>query len=302
MPDIYSQTDKKTIRAALDETILKASCKAGIDHTHVCGGNARCSTCRVYVMEGLENCLPRNEKEQALAQKLGFPDNIRLACQTHIKGDIVIRRPVVDDLDVEIVLKQLEQGPGSKLGEEKELAFLFTDIENYTPFAEAFPPYDVVHVLNRYYQTMNDIIVNNKGIISDVAGDGILALFGVLELRKNPVWDAVNAVRDMKEALTPFNDYLTEMYGLSFGIRAGIHLGNVIVGHFDTGMMNKIAAIGDPVNMASRIEEANKAYGTQLLISQSARDHIDGLVQTHPVGGARLKGKSGEYDLYEVKI
>ncbi|MDZ7700543.1 MAG: hypothetical protein U5R49_27645 [Deltaproteobacteria bacterium] len=84
--------------------------------------------------------------------KAGLSDNIRLACQTRIKGDMTIRRPVVDDLDIKIILKQLEEGPGSKLGQEKELAILFTDIEHYTQFAEAFPAYDVVHVLSRYYQ------------------------------------------------------------------------------------------------------------------------------------------------------
>jgi len=302
MPEIFSQTDNKIIQVSPGETILEASRRAGIHHTHVCGGNARCSTCRVYVMEGVQNCLPRNEKEQALAQKLAFPDNIRLACQTRIKGDVVIRRPVVDDLDIEIILKQVEGGPGSKLGQEKDLAILFTDIEHYTQFAEAFPAYDVVHVLNRYYQTMNEIIVNHKGVISDVAGDGILALFGVVEPRENPVWDAVNAVRTMKEALIPFNRYLAQMYDRSFGIRAGIHFGSVIVGSFDTGMMSKIAAIGDAVNMASRIEQANKRYNTQLLISQPARDQIQGLAQTRKVGDARLKGKSGEYGLYEVVL
>jgi len=302
MPEVYSQTDQKTFHVSLDDTILEASRKAGIHHMHVCGGNARCSTCRVYVMEGLENCLPRNDKEKALAEKLSFSDHIRLACQTRISGDIVIRRPVIDDLDIEIILRQLEDGPGSKLGQEKELAILFTDIVNYTPFAEAFPAYDVVHVLNRYYQTMNDIIMHRKGVISDVAGDGILALFGILEARENPVWDAVTAVRDMNRALTPFNEYLTQMYGRSFGIRAGINYGSVIVGNFDTGMMNKISAIGDAVNMASRIEEANKVFGTELLISESAQEKIKGLAKTRKRKGATLKGKSGVYDLYEVSL
>ena len=174
MFEIFSHTDKKTFYASPDETILDAALKADINHAHVCGCNGRCSTCRVYVMDGLSNCLPRNENEEKVAAKLGFPDNIRLACQTKIKGDITIKRPVVDELDKEIILKQFNDESGTKLGKEIDLAILFTDIENYTQFAEAFPAYDVVHVLNRYFQTMNEIIVQHKGIISDVAGDGIL--------------------------------------------------------------------------------------------------------------------------------
>jgi len=302
MFEIFSQTDNKTICASPDSTILEATLKAKINHIHVCGGNARCTTCRVYIMDGLSNCRPRNEKEKQLAEKLGFPQNIRLACQTKISGNITIRRPVVDDLDIEIILKQFGDAPGTKLGQEKDLAILFTDIENYTEFAEAFPAYDVVHVLNRYYQTMNAIIVQHKGVISDVAGDGILALFGVIEDSKNPVLDAINTVRAMNTSLIQFNAYLNQMYDRSFGIRAGINFGKVIVGNFDTGMMSKISAIGDAVNLASRIETANKDFGTQLLISQWAKEEIQGVVETHKMYRARLKGKSGEYVLYEVEI
>jgi len=302
MFEIFSQTDNKRIFASPDSTILEATLKAKINHMHVCGGNARCSTCRVYVVDGLSNCLPRNEKERLLAKQLGLPQDIRLACQTKISGNITIRRPVVDDLDREIILKQFGDVSGTKLGQEKDLAILFTDIEKYTQFAEAFPAYDVVHVLNRYYQTMNEIIVQHKGIISDVVGDGILALFGVMEDNKNPVLDAINAVQRMNAALVKFNEYLNQMYDRSFMIRAGINFGKVIVGNFDTGMMSKISAIGDEVNLASRIETANKNFGTKLLISQSAFEEVQGLVKTHKMYRSGLKGKSGEYVLYDITI
>jgi adenylate cyclase len=302
MFEIFSQTDNKTICASPENTVLEATLKAGINHTHVCGGNARCTTCRVYIVEGLDNCQPRNEKEKQLAETLQLPREIRLACQTKIVGNIAIRRPVVDDLDIKIILKQFGDAPGTKLGQEKDLAILFTDIENYTEFAEAFPAYDVVHVLNRYYQTMNEIIVQHQGVISDVAGDGILALFGAIADSKNSVLDAVHAVRGMSAALTQFNEYLNQIYDRSFGIRAGINFGKVIVGNFDTGMMSKISAIGDAVNLASRIETANKDFGTKLLVSESAHKEIQGVLQTHKMHRARLKGKLGEYVLYEVEI
>lgn len=302
MYKIFSQTDNKIIDVSPDSTILKASLKAKINHMHVCGGNSRCSTCRVYVVEGLSNCRPRNSKEKQLAEKLGFPENIRLACQTMITGNIAIRRPVVDDLDRKIILTQFGDSSGTKLGQEKDLAILFTDIEKFTQFAEAFPAYDVVHVLNRYYQTMNEIILQYRGIISDVAGDGILALFGVIEDSDNPVLDAINTVQDMNHALVRFNVYLNQMFDRSFGIRAGINFGKVIVGNFDTGRMSKISAIGDEVNAASRIETANKDLGTQLLISQTAYEEVQESVEIHKVHRSGLRGKSGEYLLYEIKI
>ncbi len=299
---IFSQTDNKTIEASPENTILEATLKANINHMHVCGGNARCSTCRVYILEGLENCQPRNQKETQLVEKLRFPQNIRLACQTKISGDITIRRPVVDDVDVKIISKQVGDKSGTKLGQEKDVAILFTDIVKYTQFAEAFPAYDVVHVLNRYYHSMNEIIEHHDGVISDVAGDGILALFGVMKDSENAVWDAIKAVRDMNTALIKFNEYLDQMYNWSFGIRAGINFGKVIVGNFDTGMMKKVAAIGDAVNLASRIETANKDLGTHLLVSESAHEQIQALVKTRATYRTPLKGKAGEYLLYEIEF
>ncbi|MCJ7808876.1 MAG: adenylate/guanylate cyclase domain-containing protein, partial [Desulfobulbaceae bacterium] len=135
-----------------------------------------------------------------------------------------------------------------------------------------------------------------------VAGDGILALFGAIEDSTSIVLDAINAVRAMQTALMQFNTYLNQMYDRSFGIRAGINFGKVIVGDFDTGMMSKISAIGDAVNLASRIETANKDFGTKLLVSQWANEKIRGVVETRRMNSARLKGKSGEYVLYEVEI
>jgi len=127
-------------------------------------------------------------------------------------------------------------------------------------------------------------------------------LFGVMEDSKNPVLDAINATHGMNTALVQFNEYLNQIYDRSFRIRAGINFGKVIVGNFDTGMMSKISAIGDEVNLASRIETANKNFGTQLLISQSAFEEVQGLVKSHKMYRSGLKGKSGEYVLYEVEI
>jgi len=94
---IFSQTDNKTVPASPDGTVLEVLHKADIDQIHACGGDARCTTCRIYIMEGLQNCRSRNEKEALLAKDMGCPENIRLACQTRIKGDIPIKHPVIDE-------------------------------------------------------------------------------------------------------------------------------------------------------------------------------------------------------------
>src|SRR6266851_5707676 len=121
--------DELDVEALADETLLNASTRAGIPHTHACGGNARCSTCRVIVLEGVENCAPRTGAEHAIAAHLQFDVQVRLAL-------------VEDEM----------RRPGIKaVGEEKSLAILFAYIRGFTAFAENLLPYDVIHALNRYY-------------------------------------------------------------------------------------------------------------------------------------------------------
>ena len=290
---IHLFKENQEINCPDTSTILEATLAAGINHTHTCGGKAKCSTCRVSIMEGLEKCNPRNEAEQKMADKLNFPSDIRLACQTNIIGNISIRRMVSDKLDMDIISEQFSKDSKIALGSQQKLTIVFTDIINYTPLVEKFPPYDIVHVLNRYYRIMNVIIQDYNGFISDVAGDGILAVFGKEKKSNNSVLDAIQAIEGM-------NKYLDENFNIQFGIRAGVHYGAVILGPFDTGDMKKLAVIGDNVNYASRIESANKEFDTKLLLSEEAYQEVKETYPKHNSFEATLKGKIGQYKLYEI--
>src|SRR5438132_14384664 len=96
MPFLEILPDHRTCEISSDESILTASLRAGIPHTWVCGGHARCSTCRVLVLDGLEHCVTRTTQEQVLAERLIFGPGIRLACQTRVTGDVKLRRLVLD--------------------------------------------------------------------------------------------------------------------------------------------------------------------------------------------------------------
>ncbi len=302
MPQINLLQEQKSINCKSDQTILEATLAANIEHIHACGGYGKCSTCRVAVVDGIEHCSTPTEDEADIAQKLNFPEQIRLACQTQINGDIQIRRMIADEVDMEIVRSQFSDESGASLGAEKPLTIVFTDIANYTTFVEKFPPYDIVHVLNRYFKTMNKVIQAHHGFISDVAGDGILAVFGNNGGNTNSVVDAVSAVQEMHLSLQQFNEYLDTNYQSSFGMRAGIHYGPVIMGPFDTGSMKKLAVIGDNVNMASRIETANKQFGTNTLLSEDAYQMVAAQYPDHTIFETPLKGKTGNFRLYELKL
>ena len=300
MPQVYLTPDKKTIDCRPDETLLAAALRHGIDHAHACGGNARCSTCRVVILQGNEHCSPRQGEEATLSRQLNFPDDMRLACQTRVSGDVQVRRFVVDELDYQLVLTQRESFmAGNQLGEVKQVAILFADINGYTPFAESLPPYDVVHVISRYFHLMGNVVKEYRGQILDYYGDGFMACFGLTDTNGSALL-AVRAGLQLFTALESLNGYLLKVYGRTFQIRVGLNYGEVIWSKIGIQDMEKLAAIGDAVNLASRIEQVNKQLGTHFLISEDAYLQVEKEVTIKGVFEVNIKGKHGQYRLYEV--
>jgi adenylate cyclase len=301
MPTLLALPDNRQFETLPGESILAADLRQGIAHVHACGGLARCSTCRVLVLDGLEHLTPRNELEQALASRINLPETVRLACQTTVtEGSVRFRRPVIDELDVQLTRQELERAD-QQLGEEKRLAILFSDIEDYTVFTESLPAYDVIHVLNRYFELMSEVVRAHRGRISDFIGDGLMVVFG-LEDEATAAADAVAAARAMLQAMDRLNPYLRNMYGCGFRIRIGVHYGDVVVGHLGGGELRKLATIGDAVNVAARIEAANKDCGTTLLVSQAVVDNLGDALPIRQGFLRPLKGKKGLHRLYEVDL
>jgi adenylate cyclase len=300
MPLVHFLPDDQEIEVSEEETILLAALRAGIMHAHLCGGAARCSTCRVIILEGLKNCAPRNAKEQAIADTLRFDPKVRLACQTVVTGPVKLRRLVTDVLeDVEVTSLYVEGVEPCSIGVEKYILILFSDIKGFTPFAESLLPYDVIHALNLYFQKVGEVIGHYGGVINNYMGDGFMALFETGE----PVEGALRAVRaglDLIDAVQDLKPYLEELYHKSFQVRVGLHFGQVVAGKLGSPGNKKMTVIGDAVNFASRIEAANKQAGTQFLISADTY----ALVKEQVLVGRRVRlllpGKTGEYDLYEV--
>jgi adenylate cyclase len=301
MPHIHYLPDDRAIEVDDDDIILEASLRAGIPHTHACGGSARCSTCRVLIVEGLEFCSPRTSPEEELAKKLHLEPEIRLACQTQITGgNVALRRLAIDSEDLESFNSQMAGNlTANPVGKEKKIAILFADIRGFTPFAESLLPYDVIYVLNRYFQKMGFVINRNGGMINNYMGDGFMALFGL----ENPDKAAEQAVRagvEMLEEVEKLNPYFESLYHHRLRIGIGIHCGWVVVGNLGASQSQTVTAIGDAVNLASRIESANKKVGTSLLISEETYQEVKELAIVDRCVSVEIPGKSGEYPLYEV--
>ncbi|HEV8584236.1 MAG TPA: adenylate/guanylate cyclase domain-containing protein [Methylomirabilota bacterium] len=298
MPTIACLPDKTQLTIGEGETILQASLRAGLPHAHACGGRARCSTCRVWVLEGLEHCSERTELEQAIAGPLRFGPELRLACQTRVSGNLKLRRLVLDETDLEIT-SQLAQPHAGRSGETRTIAVLFCDIREFTSLSQRLSPYDLMFVLNRYFFHMADAIEKNGGHIEKFIGDAIMAIFGIDDTPDVPL-RAIKAATDMLGAADRMKSYMKTMYDMDFEIGIGVHYGEAVIGTVSGGREVKLAAIGETVNVASRIESANKEAGTRLLISEALHQEVDGQVEVADFLRVRLRGTSERMSLYEV--
>jgi adenylate cyclase len=255
------------------ETLLEASLRHDIAHAHACGGNARCSTCRVAVLEGLDQLAPPTAAELALTSARQFPRTIRLACQARPQGEgpIRVRRLIRDEHDLRLMLNQLRSGSLGTVGDERALAVLFADIRDFTRFSHAHLAYDVVHVLNRYYESVGGAIVEQGGYLDKIMGDGLMALFGLeapsVDDGRQACLDAVRAAVQMHRDLADFNRYLRPNFGATFRIGIGIHYGTVIVGRIGVGDDRPLTAVGDVVNTAARLEALTKRLRAKILVS-----------------------------------
>lgn len=271
MAEIIYENEGTIEEADLNLNLLQISLKHKIPHVHACGGNGKCSTCRVMILEYAGNVLPRGDNEQKIASRKGLEENIRLACQTHINGPVKLRRLVLDDEDT-IEASAYE---GRSTGREQKLAILFSDIRNFSQFTEQNLPYDVVHTLNRYFHKMGDSIKRHQGFIDKYLGDGIMALFGMdTDDHEEACMQAVNAGLSMLDNLREVNSYLAKQLSGEFRVGIGIHFGEVIAGELGHPVNRQFTAIGNNVNIASRIEAATKKSGANLLVSEELLENV----------------------------
>lgn len=299
MAAIELVSDDISIESKPGQTLLDAALDNGINHVHACGGHAFCSTCRVRIEEGQENLNEKNEAEMKLADKLGLPPEIRLACQTTPTGKVTARRLVLDQVDADVIMQYGGANEPRSLGVEKEASVLFVDIADYTAFTEQTPAYDVVHVLNRYFFIAGNIIKKYNGRIIDYYGDGFLAIFG-LDDNPNHAGDLIKAGFALQDAIDEFDRDIHSLVDRDFKIRLGAHTGHIIWGTIGIKGMEKEAAIGDTVNFASRIEQANKGLNTKFLISEALFKKFKRWCTVSGSYEIKAKGKEGTHKVYAL--
>ena len=259
-----------SVEAAPLQTIYQLALQNGIPHKAECGAKAKCTTCSVAILEGVENCLPRNRLEREIAQHHGFDSQVRLACQARVTGPVVCRPLVIDDDDLEASEEETHAA-----GRESELAVMFADVRGFTELSSQHLPYDIIHALNRYFRTGCEEVDRYDGYADKYMGDGLMALFGLAKTRDtHPCVDAVEAAIAMQRRLPGLNQYLQRHLHLDFQIGIGIHYGSVVVGELGFPAKKQFTAIGDVVNVAARIEGQCKELNADILISDEVLEHL----------------------------
>lgn len=281
-------------------SILDISIDNAVPHLHECGGNGMCTTCRVRILDGSHNLNPKTELEKASYVARKWDPSIRLACQANPKGDVTLQRLIWTNGEVNQLQKEL--APVGK-AEERPIAILFCDLRNFTHLSSQSHNFDLAYMLNKFYTALGEPILMNNGIIYQYMGDEIIGVFGTSggSANKN-CQDAIRAALGMQYALDLLNRTELKDLGITLKSGIGINFGSAYIGHLGHPTHRVFSVIGDPVNVASRIQGETKKTETSILISDTVYKSVEkdsiivGRTFTNEVAG-----KDEPLDLYELK-
>jgi adenylate cyclase len=254
--------DSVTIETPKGMSVLEVSRMTRCAHMSVCGGRARCTTCRVQIANTTGELPEPNELEATALRRIHAPNNVRLACQLRPETDLTVQ-PL---LHPSIVAAAYTEA-GQEFGEEREVTILFVDIRGSTSLAERRLPYDVVFLLNSFFAALAEAVGKSGGYYSNFTGDGLMALFGLDGERAASARAALRCALVMFDSLDSLNARLAGELEVPIAIGIGIHTGQAIVGRMGPPKTPIISAVGDSVNTAARLERTAKELGVPLVVS-----------------------------------
>jgi len=269
-------------------SILDASRAAGIAHASVCGGRGRCSTCRVRVTRGLADLPPATEAEQRVLARVGAAPDVRLACQSRPLREVAVTPLLAPSVAAEDALSQ-----DARQGHESELAVLFADLRGFTRMAEHKLPYDVVFVLNRYFETVGTAITRAGGVTNQFTGDGVMALFGIDDGPETGCRQALAAAGAMVEGVAALSAELAGDLPVPLRIGIGVHAGPAVVGRMGWGESFYLTAVGDTVHVAARLEQATKDYDAELVVSEAVARYAGADLAGFPRHDLAVRNRAG---------
>jgi len=198
------------------------------------------------------------------------------------------------------IIEMILHGGQEDLMEPKDVTatILFSDIVGFTTMSEKMPPREINIVLNQYFTRMTDVIFKHDGMLDKYIGDGLMAVFGAPMEKENDAERAIHAALEMRRELAKMREEVGES-GAKLNIRIGINTGRVVAGNMGSPRRLDYTVIGDPVNLASRLESSGTP--NQILIGEETYKLVKGKFTIVEVGPRKVKGKSAEIMAYEVR-
>ncbi len=276
------------VRVPSGPTLLEISRISDVPHASVCGGRARCSTCRVGVESGLADLLPPSSAEAMTLASIMAPPHVRLACQIRPHEAITVTRLVAPPSSA----AARGRPAGHPQGIERNLAVLFLDIRGFTRISENRLPYDVVFILNRLFAEVGEAIERHHGAIDKYLGDGLMAIFGARDGEAAGCRQALRAARDIDLGLDSLNREIASEIGMPLRIGMGIDVGPLVVGQIGHAGTASVTVIGNTVNAASRLEALTKDKGCQLIVAADVLAHAGLALDAFPREEVEIRGLS----------
>jgi adenylate cyclase len=217
----------------------------------------------VRVVQGAERLPLATVDELRVLGRVGAPAHVRLACQVRPRSDVTV-----------VPLVAAGAGPGDAVGvadqregREMTIAVLFADLRGFTRLAERKLPYDVVFILNRYFEAVGGAITDAGGLVNQFTGDGVMALFGVESGPEEGSRQAVRAAAAMVARVQDLSRTLADDLTTPLRLGIGVHTGPAVVGRMGYATTTYLTAVGDTVHVAARLEALTKDYACELVLS-----------------------------------
>jgi adenylate cyclase len=279
----------RTVRVPRGLSVLEASLRNNVPHASVCGGRARCSTCRIRIIGDCSALPEPSQREAFVLGRVGTSDpSIRLACQL---------RPATDLSFFQLFLPHTMSADGhasnpTRIGQERYLVNMFVDMRGSTKLAEKRLPFDTVFIVNRFLGAVSQAVLASGGMPNQFVGDGMLALFGLSTTRQEACRQALRAAAMIAANVDELNKFLEHdlREPIRFGI--GINGGEVIVGDIGYRDHMVFTALGDAVNVAARLQDMTKSLACEVVVSDEVRAAAGLSADALPQHDVEIRGRN----------